>query len=415
MRSPLPFALLFSIGLLASWFSPVSGAEGDTLSILTYNIYYGGQDHDPVFGREEEWLDVIRSRDPDLVLIQEANGWLPSEQNYIGVYVESLNASSPGEPPYSGFVGEAPAFHVALLSRLPVLEFEAFGEVALDTEVVDIHHVFVHAVLDLGGDTAHAVGVHFKPGTARADREREGRALLEILDGLPPDETVWIGGDFNGYSPEDLEPGSPVEPDYEGGALPADVKGWEPMAYLLWRGYKDSFRILHPDTPGYTQATRSFLPEGMGPVQRVDFLLRSPGSTWELVLAEVLDGTLGDVASDHYAVFATYVDRALIGVGERDARRSSAGLRVWPHPVAGSARIVYALPRSGPVRVRVFSPAGRLVRTIGDTGASAGMHELVWDGTDDAGRALAPGFYFVRLENGPSIETARLLWLGGSK
>lgn len=395
-----------------------AGADVDTLRALTYNIYYGGQDHDPVFGRDEEWLDLIRTLDPDLLFVEEANGWLPSEQGLLAAYVESLNASFPSEAPYAGFIGAAPAFHVAIVTRLPVLDFEAFGEVQVGEELIDISHVFTHATLDLGADTAHAIGVHFKSGAARADREREARALLAILETLPPEETVWIGGDFNSYSPDDLVPGGGLEPDYAGGALAADVKGWEPAGYLRDEGYEDAYRISHPSTPGYTQNTLSFLPPGtMGPVQRVDFLFRSPGSAWRLDSAEPVTGAPGDIASDHYAVGATYVHRPWTGVeaDEDGARAAPASLRIAPHPAGAGSRLSYTLARNGPVRLLLFSPSGRLLATLADRSDPAGTHEIVLDPAAAGARGLPPGVYFLRFESGGSAETARFIWLGGDE
>jgi endonuclease/exonuclease/phosphatase family metal-dependent hydrolase len=406
----------FSIALLlalpvASLGAPVRAVAGDTLRVLTYNIYYGGQDHTPVFGRDEEWLDVIRSVDPDLLFIEEANGWLPSEQNYIAAYVESLNASSPGEPPYAGFVGQAPAFHVAFLSRVPVLAFEAFDKVVVGTDTIDIHHVFAHATLDLGGDTAHAIGVHFKPGNARADREREARALLAILDGLPAEQTVWVAGDFNSYSPDDLVPGSGLEPDYAGGAEDASVKGWEPAGYLRDRGYHDAYREQHPAEPGYTQNTLSFIPDAMGPVQRVDFTLRSPGSPWRIETAERVTEAPADIASDHYAVFSTFVYRPWTAVPE-GAPIDAAPVRIHPNPAIGESRVSFEIGRPGPVRVRMYSLSGRLVGAFAEDDAPAGSYELPLFAGREGGASIPPGLYFIRIENGLSVETARFLWLG---
>jgi len=45
--------------------------------------------------------------------------------------------------------------------------------------------------------------------------------------------------------------------------------------------------------------------------------------------------------------------------------------------------------------------AGRKVRTLADRIVPAGELALVWDGTDDAGAALARGVYFVRSSTDP--------------
>jgi aminopeptidase N len=72
-------------------------------------------------------------------------------------------------------------------------------------------------------------------------------------------------------------------------------------------------------------------------------------------------------------------------------------LHVQPNPFATEVGIRYALPRDGDVRAEVFNPAGARVRLLADGPHAAGEVELIWDGRDDAGRALPSGIYFLRL------------------
>ena len=388
-------------------------AGATSFDILTYNIYYGGGDNDPVFGRNGEWLDLIESRNPDVILLQETNGWLPSEENRIAAVVESLNAAFPADPPYTGHVGAASSgFHLALLTRFPVTLFETFTSVPVNSDTVSLHHAFIHGTLDVEGETIHIFGVHFKSGDHRVEREWEARALVALLEEIPPWEKVWVGGDFNSYSPVDIEPGSPTEPDYSGGASPASVKGWEPIEVLLDRGFEDVFRGAHPVDPGYTQNTADFLPPpAMGPVQRVDFLLRLPGNQWFLDSTETANDSLGGIASDHYAVCASFTKVMPTGVSAVEGRRETR-LFAAPNPAAGAVRIEYALRRHGPVRVALYSPAGRMVRSIVDGERAAGLHETEWDGAGNGGRLLPPGVYFLRLETDLGADVVRLVRTG---
>ena len=70
----------------------------------------------------------------------------------------------------------------------------------------------------------------------------------------------------------------------------------------------------------------------------------------------------------------------------------------------------YALATPGRVSAKVFDAAGRLVRDL-DAGAwrAAGEHALTGEGRDDAGRHVAPGVYFLRLESGASREARRVV------
>jgi len=381
---------------------------------MTFNIFWGGQDHDPAYGRDHEWLELIKGRNPDVILIQEANAWLPAEEDHLAAYVDSLNNAFPDDPPFSGFIGEAgKGFHVVIISRIPIVAFETFRVVDVGLEVVHIFHVFTHVTLDLWGTPGHVVNVHFKPGWySREDREKEARALLAILDGLPVGEPVWIGGDFNSYSPVDVAEGSPTPPDYAGGAPPAEIAGWEPMGYLLERGYTDAFRTWHPLEFGYTKETAAFLPNTNGPIERVDFLLRSPDEGWYLTFAEVAADSLGHIASDHYAVLARYVDEPPLAVEPDIATPGPYDLRLWPNPAVGASHISYALPRSGRVRLRIYGSDGRLIRSLVDGRQEAGSHALDWDGTDRAGRPLPEGVYFVNLDDQHNRKTRRIIKVG---
>ncbi|MGH7725357.1 MAG: FG-GAP-like repeat-containing protein [Candidatus Eiseniibacteriota bacterium] len=68
-----------------------------------------------------------------------------------------------------------------------------------------------------------------------------------------------------------------------------------------------------------------------------------------------------------------------------------------PNPSRNGTSLVYALPRSGFVRLALHDAGGRRVRQLIDGNASAGPGSAVWDGRDDAGRRVAPGLYFARL------------------
>jgi|GEM_PF-2500763 len=409
------FFLLF-IFLLAGILYPgqASGERwtDDHLRILTYNIFAGGQDCDPVYGRQHEWLEVIRSQSPDILLIQEANGWLPADSNYIAAYVESLNVSFPGEPPYTGWVGDANSpYDPALITRLPVTSVETITTAWLDGDRFDLTHGFLHATLADSAGPIHIVDVHFKSGPSRTFREKEARVLLQVLDGIPPDEIVWVAGDFNSYSPVDVEPGSPTPPAYDLGAPSAEETGWEPVSYLLDRGFRDAFRLLHPLEVGYTRPTREFYGYPLEPSGRVDFVLRSPMPGWILETAEVVADGPADLGSDHYAVFAAYRRGILTSVADPEVGTARPGLRCRPNPFASRTTIDYEVPRAGRVEIDVYSVTGRHVRRLFAGDRTIGVRALQWDGRDDDGRPVPQGWYCVRMVTPAACSTLDVLFL----
>ncbi len=70
-----------------------------------------------------------------------------------------------------------------------------------------------------------------------------------------------------------------------------------------------------------------------------------------------------------------------------------------PNPVRSGSplRLALALPRAGRIEAAVYSPAGRLVRTLASRSEPAGRVSLEWDGRDGGGRAVEPGVYLVRV------------------
>jgi hypothetical protein len=62
----------------------------------------------------------------------------------------------------------------------------------------------------------------------------------------------------------------------------------------------------------------------------------------------------------------------------------------------GLSTVRLGLPHAGRVQVDIYDVAGRRVRRLADRVFPAGEQELKWDGTDDAGRKLGRGVYFVR-------------------
>ncbi|MFN8546488.1 MAG: FlgD immunoglobulin-like domain containing protein [Candidatus Eisenbacteria bacterium] len=69
-----------------------------------------------------------------------------------------------------------------------------------------------------------------------------------------------------------------------------------------------------------------------------------------------------------------------------------------PNPFSATTRLAYELPSAGPVRLDIIDPSGRRVRRFDRADAPAGRGSFEWDGLDEAGRGVAPGVFFYRLE-----------------
>ncbi len=89
--------------------------------------------------------------------------------------------------------------------------------------------------------------------------------------------------------------------------------------------------------------------------------------------------------------------------GEDDPMGSGLALTVGPNPTRGAVALRYTLPEAGVVRLTVTDVLGRTVAVVAEGVRVAGPHEAMLDA-----RALAPGFYVVRLEVGGEATTRRV-------
>lgn len=74
-------------------------------------------------------------------------------------------------------------------------------------------------------------------------------------------------------------------------------------------------------------------------------------------------------------------------------------LQAAPNPFNPRTVFTFRLDRSGPVRLDLYSLAGRHVITLVDDWFEAGPHDRTWSGMDAAGRAVATAPYIAQLQS----------------
>jgi hypothetical protein len=103
------------------------------------------------------------------------------------------------------------------------------------------------------------------------------------------------------------------------------------------------------------------------------------------------------------------------GGGQADVPAPKLPLHQWaldqnaPNPWAGSTEIAFEVGSRARVAVRVFNVAGQLVRTLVDEPREPGRYSVSWDGRDRAGKRVASGLYFYKMEAGPYKATRKML------
>ncbi len=80
-----------------------------------------------------------------------------------------------------------------------------------------------------------------------------------------------------------------------------------------------------------------------------------------------------------------------------------------PNPFNPQTIIAFELPGDGRAELQIFDVRGRLVGRTDLSGRSAGRHEVVWTGLDEAGNPLATGVYFYRLVAGENSVSRKMV------
>ncbi len=83
----------------------------------------------------------------------------------------------------------------------------------------------------------------------------------------------------------------------------------------------------------------------------------------------------------------------------------------YPNPFNAKTTIHFSLGGPGEVTLSVFDLLGRRIRVLQSGFLNAGAHSIVWDGANEAGKVVASGIYFYRLESPEGSRTMRMLLL----
>lgn len=69
----------------------------------------------------------------------------------------------------------------------------------------------------------------------------------------------------------------------------------------------------------------------------------------------------------------------------------------YPNPFNAATTIVFALPRSGHIKISIFNILGERVKTLVNDNYFAGQHKVIWDGVDERNKPVATGIYFYQI------------------
>jgi len=139
---------------------------------------------------------------------------------------------------------------------------------------------------------------------------------------------------------------------------------------------------------------------------KIEFVLRLEGNSGDsnMFIAR-LDAPLGIIPSDWYAHIRPFSFDII------NTRQQRGGVTILNNVINSDKKEVtyirYNLPRSGRVTVQIYTLDGTLIKSLRrNEQREAGTYVDTWDGSNNGGRAVARGMYFVRVV-GPDIDEIR--------
>ncbi len=86
-------------------------------------------------------------------------------------------------------------------------------------------------------------------------------------------------------------------------------------------------------------------------------------------------------------------------------------LQNYPNPFNPETRIAYELPLTTHVYLRILNLLGQEIKTLVDQNQIAGLHSVIWDGTNSEGHSLPSGIYFYQMQTPTFMQTRKLVWI----
>jgi flagellar hook assembly protein FlgD len=80
-----------------------------------------------------------------------------------------------------------------------------------------------------------------------------------------------------------------------------------------------------------------------------------------------------------------------------------------PNPFVKQVKVNYALPKQTHVSAVIYDITGRQVEKLLSGEYAPGYHSKAWDGTDDTGKTVPSGVYFIKFNAGDYCVRNKML------
>jgi hypothetical protein len=131
-----------------------------------------------------------------------------------------------------------------------------------------------------------------------------------------------------------------------------------------------------------------------------------PTNFWDIVIECSVDG--GPYEDLGAYTLQSNQPATITGVSVPPPVEALSGLAVKGNPFGEETTVIFRLGVPQEVEANVYDVSGRLVRTLQKGKMEAGVHDLRWDGRNEAGLARN-GVYFVRLQTAGRVYSAKVV------
>jgi len=126
---------------------------------------------------------------------------------------------------------------------------------------------------------------------------------------------------------------------------------------------------------------------------------------------KVLTWTLGSVPADLCVDPCTNYTGPTSDVLPLEAGLVNRLYQNSPNPFNPRTTIRFSLAADAPAKLVIYDVNGRKVKTLVNGAQKAGLHELIWDGTDDAGHPVSSGIFWSQLTAGDYTSNRKMVVL----